>query len=74
MKVDKENQNNKSKYDTDRLSKRSKLITGVGIFVFLFGYLLLAMVGKHPESALGFIASLTILAGIIIVPVGFITE
>lgn len=69
-------QNDNITKDTKQTENENRSYTPfyISAGVFLFGYVLLGLVGKNPEGFLGFLAPLTILAGIILVPVSLLKK
>ena len=56
----------------DKFSKKNIIILLVGLIIFAFSFLLIALVGKNPEGILGFLAPFTMLIGIITIVTGFL--
>lgn len=56
----------------DKISKKNKIILAIGLFIFAISFLFIYMVGEHPEGFMGFLAPFTMLAGIIVIVIGFL--
>lgn len=56
----------------DKISKKNKIILAIGLVIFAISFLFIYMVGEHPEGFMGFLAPFTMLAGIIVIVVGFL--
>lgn len=59
---------------TDTLSKKNLIVVGAGLVIFMLGFLFLYLVKGNPEGPMGFVAPMTLLAGIIVIPVGFLIK
>lgn len=56
----------------DKISKKNKIILAIGLVIFAISFLFIYMVGEHPEGFMGFLAPFTMLAGIIVIVIGFL--